>query len=267
MSKATKLQIGQVGKLARCLKSTSVEIPWQKCAYKHIFEGTMPPGSRQRRKICLSDPFLGTIIPFMGTKTKNSLGLAEALFSKTQRQVLGLLFGHPDKSFYANEIVRYAGVGIGTVQRELEKLSSVGLLTVKKLGNQKHYQANRTSPIFEELRGIVLKTFGVADVLLQVLENFRSQIVVAFIYGSVAKGTDKADSDIDVLIVSESLSYASIFSVMSEAEGTLGRTVNLTLYSPQEIQTKISADSSFLKRVLQQPKIFLIGTDDDLPES
>lgn len=207
------------------------------------------------------------MVPFMGTKKEHSGGLGDALFTKTQRQVLGLLFGHPDRSFYVKEIVRHAGVGIGSVQRELEKLSGVGLLTVKKVGNQKHYQANRQSPIFVELRGIVLKTFGVADVIRQVFENFRQKIAVAFIYGSVAKGTDRAHSDIDVLVVAEGLSYAAIFSVLTDVENTLGRTVNLTLYSPREIQGKISADSSFVKRVFQQPKIYLIGTDDDLPES
>ncbi len=220
---------------------------------------------RGSEKIDLNVPKLGTIVPNMGTNAENSIGLGEALFSKTQRQVLGLLFGHPDKSFYANEIVRFAGVGIGTVQRELEKLSGVGLLTVKKVGNQKHYQANRKSPIFAELRGIVLKTFGIADVLRQAMGGFRDQIKFAFIYGSVAKGTDKAGSDIDVLIVSESLSYAEVFSVLTEAEEKLERTVNLTLYNPQEIQVKIAADSSFLNRVFEQPKIFLIGTEDDIP--
>ncbi len=200
----------------------------------------------------------------MGTKEKNTFGIGDALFSKTQRQVLGLLFGRPDQTFYAKEIVRFAGVGIGTVQRELEKLSSVGLLNVKMIGNQKHYQANRQSPIFEELRGIVLKTFGVADVLRQSLEGAREGIHAAFIYGSVAKGTDKANSDIDLMVISENLSYASLFSSLAEIEAMLGRPVNLSLYKPQEIRDKIAADSSFVKRVLEQPKIFLMGSDDDI---
>jgi predicted nucleotidyltransferase len=200
----------------------------------------------------------------MGTNKETTIGLGEALFSKTQRQVLGLLFGHPDQTFYAKEIVRFAGVGIGTVQRELEKLSSVGLLNVKMIGNQKHYQANRQSPIFEELRGIVLKTFGVADVLLQALEGVGQEIRAAFIYGSVAKGTDKAESDIDLMVISESLSYAVLFSLLAEVEASLGRPVNLGLYKPQEIHDKIAADSSFVKRVLEQPKIFLIGSDNDI---
>lgn len=202
----------------------------------------------------------------MRTKQIESIGLGEALFSKTQHQVFGLLFGHPGQSFYTKEIVRHAGVGIGTVQCELEKLADVGLVTVKKVGNQKHYQANRHASIFQELRGIVLKTFGVADELRQALETFRDQIEVAFIYGSVAKGTDKADSDIDVLIVANGLSYAEPYSLMTEAEATLGRTVSFTLYSHQELQAKVPS-SSFMERVLQHPQIFLIGTDDDLPKS
>lgn len=200
----------------------------------------------------------------MGTNNKTVNGLGEALFSKTQRQIFGLLYGQPDKTFYANEIVRFAGVGIGTVQRELEKLSGVGLLTVKKIGNQKHYQANRQSPIFEELRGIVLKTFGVADLLSQSLEDMRTKIRAAFIYGSVAKGTDTANSDIDLMVISPALSYAEIFPLLTEAEEKLERNVNLSLYTREEIQAKMAADNNFVKKVLEQPKVFLIGTEDDL---
>jgi predicted nucleotidyltransferase len=202
----------------------------------------------------------------MGTIEKRHTGLGEALFSKTQRQVLGLLFGNPDRSYYAKEIVRLAGVGIGTVQRELEKLSGAGLLSVKRVGNQKHYQADRQSPIFEELRGIVLKTFGVGDVLRLAMAAFADQIQVAFVYGSVAKATDKAHSDIDVMIISEELSYDRIFSALAPVESKLGRTVNPTLYKPSEFRDKLSADSSFLSRIVEQPKIFLIGTKNDIPE-
>jgi predicted nucleotidyltransferase len=202
----------------------------------------------------------------MGTiKTKHT-GLGEALFSKTQRQVLGLLFGNPDRSYYANEIVRLAGVGIGTVQRELEKLSGAGLLSVKKVGNQKHYQADRQSPIFEELRGIVLKTFGVGDVLRLAMAELADKVKVAFVYGSVAKGTDKASSDIDVMIISEELSYDMVFSALSPVESKLGRSVNPTLYKPSEFRDKLTADSGFMNRVMEQPKIFLIGTENDLPK-
>lgn len=203
----------------------------------------------------------------MGTKVETPFGIGSALFTKTQRQVLGLLFGHPDRSWYINEIVRKAGVGIGTVQRELEKLTSAGLLTVRKVGNQKHYQANTGSPVFQELRGIVLKTFGVADELRRALESVAAKITVAFVYGSVARGADTAASDIDLMIVSGQLSYPEVISAIAEAETRLGRAVNPTLYSPAEISRKLAEDNSFLKRVAGQEKIFLIGSDDDLPKS
>lgn len=202
----------------------------------------------------------------MGIKSKNEPGLGAALFSKTQRQVLGLLFGHPERSYFLSEIVRFAGVGSGTIQRELEKLTRVGLLTVSKVGNQKHYQANHTSPIFHEIRGIVVKTFGVAGELCQALTPLAAKIQVAFVYGSIARGTDTAESDIDIMIISEGLSYPEVITVFSEAEAKLGRAVNPTLYHPDELRRKLAEDNSFIQRVTQQEKIFLIGSQDDIPK-
>lgn len=201
----------------------------------------------------------------MGTKADDVTGLGDALFTKTQRQVLGLLFGNPDRSFYAKEVVRLAGVGSGTVLRELEKLSRVDLLTVEKIGNQKHYRANRKSPVFEELRGLVVKTFGIADVLRGLLAKYQGNIAVAFVFGSIARGTDRKGSDIDLMIIADSLTYSDVMGVVAEAETSLGRTVNPTLYGSAEFRNKVAADSSFLKRVLEQPKIFLIGSSDDIP--
>jgi predicted nucleotidyltransferase len=199
----------------------------------------------------------------MGTNAP-TLGQAEALFSKTQRRVLAVLFGNPDRSYFANEIVRLAESGIGAVQRELAALEGAGLVTSTRIGNQKHYQANRTSPIFEELRGIVVKSFGVADVLRGMLAPVADKIRVAFIYGSVAKGSDTAASDIDLMVVSDKLSYSDLFAYASTAEQRLGRKVNPTVYKPSELRRKASAGNSFVSRMLQQPKIFLIGSDDDL---
>ncbi len=201
----------------------------------------------------------------MGMKAEIKSGLSDALFSKTQQQVLGLIFGNPDRSYYINEIVRFAGVGSGTVQRELERLFRVGLLTVARVGNQKHYQANREAPIFQELRGIVLKTFGVADTLRQALELLSDRIQVAFIYGSVASRTDSASSDIDVMIVSNALGYAEVITALGEAETRLGRRISPTLYSSAELSRKLADNNGFLQRVVQQDKIFLIGSADDLP--
>lgn len=196
---------------------------------------------------------------------KRSIG--DALFTKTQQQVLRLLFGQPGRSFYANEIVRYAGLGIGTVQRELARLSEVGLLVVTRQGNQKHYQANAASPIFEELRGIVVKTFGVAEVLKDVLLPFADKIQVAFIYGSVAKGSDTAGSDIDLMLIAKGLSYTALMARLGEIEAQLGRAVNPTLYSLAELNRKRKEDNAFVVRVLQQPKIILMGSMDDIGES
>jgi predicted nucleotidyltransferase len=206
-------------------------------------------------------PKLGAIVPNMGTI---GVGLSDALFTKTQQRVLGLLFGNPDRSYYANEIVRLAGSGIGAVQRELGKLASAGIIEVRRVGNQKHYQANRQSPIFDELRGIAVKTFGIADVLRSFLEPFTERILAALIYGSVAKESDTAGSDIDLMIVSSDLSYADLFTVLSEAEDKLGRSVKPTVYKPAEFQRKLKGDNAFLQRVMEQPVIYLIGSQDDL---
>jgi predicted nucleotidyltransferase len=205
-------------------------------------------------------PKLGAIVPNMGSITG---GLSNALFTKTQQRVLGLLFGNPDRSFYANEIVRLAGSGIGAAQRELEKLSNAGIIEVKRVGNQKHYQANRRSPIFEELHGIAVKTFGVADILRRFLTPFADRIQTALVYGSVAKGSDTADSDIDLMIVSSDLTYHDLFASISEAENTLGRPVKPTVYKPAELQRKLNEGNAFLQRVLEQPVVFLIGSSSD----
>lgn len=200
----------------------------------------------------------------MRTNASDTYSLGEVLFTKTQRQVLSLLFGNPDKSFYANEIVRFAEVGIGGVQRELEKLSQVGLLTITRIGNQKHYQANKKSPIYEELRGIVQKTFGLSDVLRNALADFRDRVKSAFIYGSIAKGTDRSGSDIDVMIVSDQVAYPEMLEAFSSIEAKLGRSVNPTIYKTDEFQKKIASDNSFVTRVMKQPKIFLIGSENDI---
>jgi predicted nucleotidyltransferase len=194
-----------------------------------------------------------------------SVSLSDALFSKVQGRVLGLLFGNPDRSFYANELFRLAGSGTGAGVRELTKLTASGLITVNKIGNQKHYQANRDTPIFEELRSIVLKTFGMADVLRQGLLPIADKISVAFIYGSIAKGTDTAKSDIDVLVIGDNISYPDLYSSLMPAEQQLGRKVSPAIYSKDDVARKLEAGNSFLTRIMAQPKIFLIGSEHVLP--
>ena len=194
-------------------------------------------------------------------------GLGEVLFSKTRRQVFRLLFSQPGRAYHLNEIVRLAGVGTGSVARELERLTAAGLVQVEKVGNQKHYQANAASPIYREIRGIVLKTFGLADVLKSALKSLQDRIRVAFVYGSVASNSDTAASDIDLLIIGSDLSYAELMSVLAGAEETLARPVNPSLYTAEEFSRKLGEDNGFLLRILEQPKIFLSGDKDDLPKS
>ena len=192
--------------------------------------------------------------------------LGDALFSGVQQRVLAVLFGRPDQSFYRNELMRLTGSGKGALQRELDRLEQSGLVTVRPVGNQKHYQANRAAPIFEELRGIVTKTFGVADLLREALAPLAARIRTAFIYGSVAKGEDTAASDIDLMVIGDELAYADIFGVASEAERRLGRKLNPTVITAAELRKKLAAGNDFVSRVLGQPKVFIIGSEDDLRE-
>lgn len=199
----------------------------------------------------------------MGSKRP---GLADALFSKTQQRLLGLLFVNPDRSYFANELVRLAESGIGAVHRELATLEAAGLVTAKRVGNQKHYQANRAASIFKELRSIALKTFGVGEVLREALKPLTAKIRAAFVYGSLAKGSDTAASDIDLMVISDEVAYADLFSVASDAERRLGRKVSPTVYSPAELRQKAAGGNEFVLRLLEQPKIFVIGSEDELPE-
>jgi predicted nucleotidyltransferase len=198
------------------------------------------------------------------TKSRTSSSLADALFPKVRQRVLAVLFGTPDRSFYANEVIALAQSGSGAVQRELAALSEAGLLTVSKQGNQKHFQANAAAPVFSELRGLVLKTMGLADVLRVALAPLAPHIEAAFVYGSVARQQDTADSDIDVMIVSPSLGYADVFGALESASTSQGRKVNPTLYTPVEITRRRQQDNAFVTRALQQPKIWLIGTEEQL---
>src|SRR5436190_20500810 len=141
-------------------------------------------------------PNSGMIVPTLGAKTGSRRfrrkSLADALFTKTQQRVLGVLFGQPHRSFYASELIRDAGTGSGAAQRELARLEASGLVVARRIGNQKHYQANAASPLFSELRNIVLKTVGLVEPLRQALRPIESEIRAAFVYGSVAKGSDQA---------------------------------------------------------------------------
>ena len=206
-------------------------------------------------------------MPIMGMKNLVSAqhgGLADALFSGTKQRVLGLVFGQPSRSFYATELIGLAGSGSGSVQRELAKLAQSGLVTVRSVGNQKHYQANTQSPIFTELCGIAQKTVGLAEPLRDALAPVVQQIIAAFVYGSIAKKSDTASSDIDLMLVSDDLSYADVFATLEVASSKLGRTVNPTILTRKEFTKRVKAQESFLSRVLEQPKVWIVGGESDL---
>jgi len=192
-------------------------------------------------------------------------GVADALFSKVRQRVLGVLLGNPERSFYANEIIGLAQSGTGAVQRELARLEAAGIVTTTRVGKQKHYQANAGSPLYEELRGLARKTFGLTDVLRAALQPVAYDIAAAFVYGSIAKGLDTGASDIDVMIVSDRVSYSELFALLEAVSTKLGRKIAPTIYSADEFRTRVQSRNSFLVRVLEQPKLWLIGGEAALP--
>jgi len=187
----------------------------------------------------------------------------EALFSNTRRKVLSLFFMHPDKQFYFREVLKLTGTKQGAIQRGLKSLTEAGILELELKGNQTYYSVNRFNPIFSELRRIVLKTFGMADILKKSLFPYRSNIDVAAIYGSVAIGEETAKSDIDLLVIG-TISFDNLTKVISKAQKELRREINSTLYPIEEFKKKIKQRNHFLRTVLTSKMIFLIGKENDL---
>lgn len=200
----------------------------------------------------------------MGTELAPSTRLADVLFSPVQQRVLALLFGQPERSFQSAEVIALADSGTGAVHRQLVRLAESGLVTVTRVGNQKHYQANRDSPVFSELHSLVVKTMGLAGPLQEALATFRDRIQAAFVYGSIAKGTDTAQSDIDLMVLGDDLAYPDLYSALQEAEATLRRPVHVSLMTPAEWKRKLAARNPFVTKVQAQPKVPLIGSADDL---
>jgi predicted nucleotidyltransferase len=197
----------------------------------------------------------------MGTFTNPTSAIASALFTPVQQRVLGLLFGQPQRRFQSAELIRLARGGTGAVHRQLQRLEAAGLVVVSHEGNQKYYMARQDSPVFPELHGLIQKTVGVAEPLRAALEPVSKQIQVAFVYGSVAKGNERAGSDLDLLIVSDTLTYPEAYEALQEAEAAIARTVNPTVMTPEEWRKKRTAPDSFAKRIAAQPKLFVLGDE------
>jgi len=180
------------------------------------------------------------------------------LFTETQQRVLTLLYGQPERSFYTNEILRLTGMGVGTVKRELERMHKAGILTLRKSGNQLHYQANPQCPIFSELIGIVKKTFGLVNVLQHALASMAQGIEWAFVFGSVASGKESATSDVDLLIIGD-VDFTDTVSALYPAQEILGREINPKIFGKNEWRRLLKKNDAFVKELMQNPRMDVIG--------
>lgn len=204
------------------------------------------------------------IVPYMGTDraaARRDKDLGTTLFGKGRRNVLAALFSNPQRERYLREIIAAVGTGAGQVQRELDSLCRARLLVRERKGKQVYYRPDPRSPIFDELKSIVLKTFGVADALRDALAPHAAKIDAAFIYGSVAREADTAASDIDLLVVSDRVAASGLAERLAALEQRLQRRVSLLVYGRAEFRRKVSERQSFVTRVLDRPKIMLIGDE------
>ena len=209
-------------------------------------------------------PISGIIIPEMGSNITDRTRIQDALFSGVQQRLLGIIFGQPDRRFQGAELIRMINSGTGAVHRQLTTLAASGLVNVTRVGNQKHYQANPDSPVFEELCGLIRKTVGLREPLQRSLEPLKDQIDVAFVYGSTARGTDTARSDIDLMLIGERLDYVSVYEAIQNAETILGRKINPNLTTLSEWGKKLNEENPFIANVNKQTKLFIYGSEDEL---
>lgn len=189
--------------------------------------------------------------------------LADALFTTTQQKVLGLLYAQPEKSFYTNQILRLTGMGVATIKRELDRMVAAGILSMTKIGNQHHYQAEPECPIFHELLGIAKKTFGVADVIRQALSPLSADIERAFVFGSMASGKETSASDIDLLIIGN-IGYSEAVNALYLVQETLGREINPKIYRIEEWTQMINNKDGFIQEVLSKPQLDVMGGGNEL---
>ena len=190
--------------------------------------------------------------------------IADALFSPSQQKLLALLFVQADRAFHLNEIMRLTGLGSASAQRELKRLDDAGLILSERVGNVRLFRPNQSSPVYPELHGLIQKTFGLVGVLRAALQPLLPALSIAFVYGSTAKGSATAHSDVDLLLVGESVSYGALLSALAPAEQAIGRKISPTHFTHAEFAKRIQEQQHFLMRVLELPKIFILGDSDDL---
>ncbi|MBA3852985.1 MAG: transcriptional regulator [Gemmatimonas sp.] len=203
----------------------------------------------------------------MGTLQSRSTNPLQALFSPVQAATLTLLFGHPDQRFATNEIIRRIGSGSGAVQRQLAALVDADLVTITRVGNQKHYQANKNSPVFAELHGLMVKTAAFSGVLRDALMTLGADVVSAFVFGSVAAGTARSGSDLDLLVIKRddaALDHATLYDALQGAEAELQRRIEPVLMTRSDWQAKRTVNGSFAQRVATGPTLSVLGGVDEV---
>lgn len=191
--------------------------------------------------------------------------LSSLIFSEYRKRILGLLLLNPNASYHVRELARLTNTPPGTIHKELVKLTAGGILQSKKMGNQVHYSADMQCPIFEELAGILRKTSGLVDVLAEALISVSSEISLAFIFGSVARGEQHSNSDVDIMLIG-SISFGEAVQALYSTQATLQRELNPVVYSIEEFERRLESNDSFIKEVLAKPKLFIIGTEHELSQ-
>ena len=189
--------------------------------------------------------------------------LLDALLPKTRQGILAALLGQPEKTWYVSELARRMGVPSSSLQRELQDLTTVGILKNHRQGRMAYYQANTDSPVFAELRGLILKTAGLVDVLAEALKPLVAKLRLVFVYGSIASGNEKSDSDIDLMVVGK-VAPAELALPLRRARELLGRDINPTVYTPAEFDKKRNSQDTFLSQVLAKPRLLVIESQNDL---
>ena len=193
----------------------------------------------------------------------SSRSVSSVLFGRTRRAILSLLYGHPDEQYYLREIVRATGFGLGSVQRELAQLTEAGIIRRSESGHQVYFRANSDSPVFTDLKNLITKTSGAAETIREALLPLRDRISIAFIYGSIARGEERQQSDVDVLIVG-SISFAEAVKALRGAQERLNREINPSVYPAEEFNSRVAEQHYFIREILSGPKVFIMGDADEL---